>query len=157
MRSKIRILKKLKPQSIDMLVFKFDQEERMPDLPEVNGNKLLENENEFTIHEKEVLVHRSRVFYKSNLLSNFGFPEPLLTIGDCVTNDNYRGKGIYPHVIKYLGSRFSKGREVYVLVAPDNIASIRGIEKAGYTFVARLRAFRFLIFYFRKLSSPNKH
>jgi len=151
-----KILGKARPQAIDMLVFQFPEETPIPTVPMLNRASLQQSGNEFTIIEDGILVHRSRVFFKSNLLSNFGFSKPLMTIGDCLTDDRYRGKGIYPEVIRYLGSKFSKERRVYILVAPDNIPSIRGIEKAGFTFLTRLQAYRFLIFYLRKNDSSSR-
>ena len=145
-----KILRQFKPTSIDMLVFQYHTGGITSATPEVNGIKLQQNGNEFTIQENDVLVHRSRIFMKSNLLANFGFKGRLLTIGDCMTDDRYRGKGVYPSVLNYLGGRYAKERQVYVLVAPDNLASVRGIQKAGFTFKARLKAKRFLIFYLNK-------
>lgn len=150
MASLIKLFKKLMPRNVDMLVYYFPAQEERLELPEVHGIPLEQNGDEFTITKQGQLVHRSRIFHKSHLLSNFHFTQPLITIGDCLTDDQFRGMGIYPKVISYLGKKFSPSHQVYILVAPDNVPSIKGIEKAGFTFMARLQGFRFLIFYFKK-------
>lgn len=150
MAALFKLFKKLIPRNIDMLVYYFPEQDKCLELPEVQGIPLEQNGDEFTIIKQGQLVHRSRIFHKSHLLSNFHFTQPLVTIGDCFTNDHYRGLGIYPKVISYLGKKYSSSHQVYILVAPDNIPSIKGIEKAGFTFMARLQGFRFLIFYFKK-------
>ena len=54
-------------------------------------------------------------------------------IGPCVTNPQYRGRGIYPNVIKYICSNFTQeGAVFYMIVSANNTPSIRGIEKAGF-------------------------
>ncbi|TDQ19615.1 hypothetical protein DFQ04_1439 [Algoriphagus boseongensis] len=156
MNEVVKFLNKLKPQWADMLVFYFPQDSPKVEPPVVNGIDLKEEGNEFIFQENGLLIHRSRVFYKSNFLSNFNFSGPLITIGDCFTDDRYRGKGIYPQVLKYLGSKFSPERQVFILVAPENLSSIKGIEKAGFIFLGRLQGLRILIFYFFKKLSISR-
>lgn len=77
----------------------------------------------------------------------------LLSLGDreveikhCMTTPALRGRGIYPKVIhaimNYLGEQGT--RRVFMCVHPDNHSSIRGIEKAGFTFVGLIRFRKFL-------------
>lgn len=55
-------------------------------------------------------------------------------IGPCQTAEEYRGKGLYGMALHRITSE--KGNEqadFYMLVSEDNAASIRGIEKAGFS------------------------
>ena len=54
-------------------------------------------------------------------------------IGPCITNEQYRGNGIYPQILNYIvHSHGNKNTKFYMFVAKDNIPSIHGIEKAGF-------------------------
>lgn len=67
-------------------------------------------------------------------------------IGRCDTHPVFRGKNIYPvvlqHIVRYAATK-NKHR-CFITTAPTLVASIRGIEKAGFSFVGRLRRFRLL-------------
>lgn len=54
-------------------------------------------------------------------------------IRHCYTLREFRGRGLYPFMIRWLcGEAASQGiRRVFMLVAEDNLSSKRGIEKAG--------------------------
>lgn len=55
-------------------------------------------------------------------------------IGPCHTEVSHRGKGLYPMALNAIvHSAGSKGTEFYMIVDESNAASIRGIEKAGFT------------------------
>jgi len=66
-------------------------------------------------------------------------------IFDCFTTPAHRGKGIYTDTLIRLTSEIhAKGATALIAVDPANIASIRGIEKAGFQLLYRLdRACRF--------------
>jgi hypothetical protein len=146
----LKKLKKLRSQSIDMLLYSFPYGEKL-ELTESKWNLEFDPKaNEYSIHDGEILVHRSRIFHSSRLLSNFNISGPLITIGDCITDDRYRGLGIYPMVLRRIARDHAGKVQVFILVAPDNIPSIKGIEKAGFQFMGRLTCFRFLIFYLNK-------
>lgn len=55
-------------------------------------------------------------------------------IGPCLTVPEMRGRGIYPRVLSSIvkSYRSQNDADFYMLVAPDNRASIKGIEKAGF-------------------------
>jgi GNAT superfamily N-acetyltransferase len=60
-------------------------------------------------------------------------------IFDCFTMPSHRGKGIYTDtLIRLTGEIHSKGATALIAVDPDNIPSIRGIEKAGFRPLYRL-------------------
>ncbi len=141
----MKLFKKLKPYKVDALLYGLDRSSSMDfqevlplDYPVFFDSK----ESLFKIIEGEILVHKSKVFYKSRLLDAFGFKRPMILIGDCFTNDQYRGKGIYPAVISHILHKFIPENSVYMLVSPENIPSIRGIEKAGLRLIGRLKCLR---------------
>ncbi len=102
----------------------------------------------YFINDSGNFVHNSFVFPKLRLLKLLGKTGP--AIGQCVTNPQYRGRSIYPHVINLAARKeLSNGKsEVFIIVNSDNASSIRGIEKAGFKFYASVTAKRFLMFYF---------
>lgn len=54
-------------------------------------------------------------------------------IGPCLTYPAYRGKGIYPTVLRYICSSVGSEKTCfYMIVDSGNGSSIRGIEKAGF-------------------------
>lgn len=65
-------------------------------------------------------------------------------IGRCDTHPAFRGKNIYPvvlqHIVRYAATK-NKHR-CFITTAPTLVASIRGIEKAGFSFVGKLRRFQ---------------
>jgi len=64
-------------------------------------------------------------------------------IGPCVTYPDFRGKGIYPIVLKHIVSTMSNGKSsFYMLVEEKNAASIKGIEKAGFGKSANIKKTR---------------
>lgn len=141
----MKLLKKLKPYKVDTLLYGLEKsssknfQEVLPlDYPVFFDSK----ESLFKITLGETLVHKSKIFHKSRLLNAFGFHGPMILIGDCFTNDQYRGKGIYPAVISHILNKFIPKNNVYMLVSPENIPSIRGIEKAGLRLIGRLRCLR---------------
>jgi hypothetical protein len=56
-----------------------------------------------------------------------------LEIGPCWTHESYRGRNIYPAVITRILKRFKKEeRAFFMLTHRKNVASQKGIEKAGF-------------------------
>ena len=54
-------------------------------------------------------------------------------IGPCLTYPDFRGKGIYPEVLKHIYANVgSESTLFYMIVDENNSPSIRGIEKAGF-------------------------
>lgn len=62
-----------------------------------------------------------------------------LEIGPCVTDDAYRGRGIYPAVLRAIRARRTDARRLWVMAEAENTPSLRGIEKAGFRLVGRGR------------------
>lgn len=64
------------------------------------------------------------------------FKYPFLTnnewcIGPCNTPENFRGKGIYPYVLRYILKR-NQDRDFCMFIREENISSQRGVVKAGF-------------------------
>ena len=54
-------------------------------------------------------------------------------IGPCFTYPDHRGKGIYPEVLRFICCHIGDHNTTfYMIVDEKNIASIKGIEKAGF-------------------------
>ena len=90
-------------------------------------------------------AHSSWLNWSARLPRQFGFDGEAPVIEDCSTAEAFRGRGLYPQVLQHIAKEVAvttKVRSIYVLVAPDNHASIRGIEKVGFKQEARLRGLR---------------
>ncbi|RZJ34884.1 MAG: hypothetical protein EOO51_07875 [Flavobacterium sp.] len=146
-----KYLKYLRIAKIDILVYRMTADDAV-DLPqigyEIETEKIGKGVARYFIVDKEIPVHSSFLYSSRRILSLLNKKGPV--IGDCVTNADYRGKSIYPFVInKIAREQLHSGlSEVFINVNPDNVSSIRGIEKAGFQFFAHIRAKRFLLFYF---------
>jgi RimJ/RimL family protein N-acetyltransferase len=77
-------------------------------------------------------------FYKQILGEDSATP----MIGNCYTYPQYRGRGSYPRMIRAAcESLAAQGfQRAIITCAPDNAASIRGIEKAGFRRVKTLHS-----------------
>lgn len=53
-------------------------------------------------------------------------------IGPCFTLKEFRGKGIYPAVLKKITTAINENSTFYMIVSSQNISSIKGIEKAKF-------------------------
>lgn len=54
-------------------------------------------------------------------------------IGPCFTYSEYRGRGLYPAILRYIcGSVGKDNSTFYMIVDENNTPSIKGIEKAGF-------------------------
>lgn len=150
-------LKKIWLFQVDRLIYYYPNEKGFELKPEINGLPLIEKSGEYTLKQDGKSIHRSRVFKSSHLLKSFHFKDPFVVIGDCVTSPDFRGKGIYPQVIRFLGQKYSRNFQVYILVDPSNAPSIAGIEKAGYVFMGRIQGIRLFFFYIKKRISILKN
>lgn len=66
-------------------------------------------------------------------------------IGPCFTYPQYRGKGYYPQMLKYICSNIKTENSVfYMIVDETNLSSIKGIEKAGFQRCGTIKVTRFL-------------
>lgn len=58
-------------------------------------------------------------------------PDDGIHICYCETASDERGKGFYPMLLRYIRARYPR-KDLYMTVYEDNVASIKGIEKAGF-------------------------
>jgi GNAT superfamily N-acetyltransferase len=55
------------------------------------------------------------------------------------TFEAYRGKGIYPALLQYiLQNSSSAASRFWIIHAPENVASLKGIRKVGFKYVGKL-------------------
>lgn len=87
------------------------------------------------------ILHISWIYFQKHPNRFLALGEREAEIKFCLTLPALRGRGIYPRVIlSILDYLHSAGIErVFMCVYPDNIASIRGIEKAGFARVGKIR------------------
>ena len=70
---------------------------------------------------------------------------------------NWRGNNLYPITIKHLVDKFKAQYDsMYISVAPDNVSSIRGVEKLQFRFVDSFTFIRLLRFTFNKFTLRNE-
>lgn len=60
------------------------------------------------------------------------------------TSPVYRGLNFYPAMLLHIQKQFfaRKGEKIYICCGVENIASVKGIQKAGFSFVKTIRAVR---------------
>jgi len=150
----IRKFKKLlKVVNIDILVYRMLEDYLMPfpdPIFKIESDSVSPQKKQFFIEDQGQVVHRSFLFSKVRVLKLVSKTGPV--IGDCVTIPEYRGKSIYPFVIHNIAAQVLTSKEspeVFIIVNPGNINSIRGIEKAGFKFYKKIKAKRFLLFYYQ--------
>jgi len=101
----------------------------------------------FLAFNKNQVVHSAWAHYFDGINEVF----PLVKIkrdeafiGRCETHPEFRGKNIYPvvlqHIVRHVFARNKK--KCFISTDPKNIASIKGIEKAGFSFVWKKRKIR---------------
>lgn len=72
-------------------------------------------------------------------------------IGPCYTAPSYRGRGIYPAVLRYICTNVGNDNtNFYMIVSDTNAPSVRGIEKASFSRIGYVRVSRFKRYYLSK-------
>lgn len=101
----------------------------------------------FLVFSEDRLTHVSWLWYHPGIreqLVNVKLKANEGHIATCYTAPDFRGNNIYPvvlqHILKYAANKNMS--RVYISSAPKNVASIRGIEKAGFTKISTIRGFR---------------
>lgn len=88
----------------------------------------------FALDKDGKIVHTSYTICK-----NFKYPfmnKGEILIGPCYTEESARGKGIYPFVLNNIINN-TDNEEYYLIIRPENIASIHGAKKAGFVLTDR--------------------
>lgn len=144
-----RLLKKLKILHIDVLVYRMDVvvDYHQPEFKYTIEKHRQRNKWRYYINEGNILIHQSYLYDSIFLLQSIHKKGPV--IGDCFTDENYRGQSIYPVVINTIAKEALQNneREVFMIVNRDNINSIKGIQKAGFVIFASIICKRWLWFY----------
>jgi hypothetical protein len=78
---------------------------------------------------------RGREFFVSDLNQTLKLAPDQVYLSDCYTTHPWRGRGLYPTVLRSAMWHVSQegAREAFIVASDTNLASIRGIEKAGFT------------------------
>ena len=147
-----KVLKYLRVIPIDVFVYSMTKDSLVAfeDIGyKIEQEKVTENKERFFIADNHKVIHQSFLFQKLFLLNIINKKGP--AIGECSTIPEYKGKSIYPFVINYIARQeltSSSSKEVFIIVNSNNISSIKGIEKAGFTLHTKIKAKRFLVFHF---------
>ncbi|MBP6557905.1 MAG: hypothetical protein KAX93_00610 [Flavobacterium sp.] len=115
----------------------------------IESEQVSKNKKRFFIQVEGKVIHESFLFERLFVLRLIDKKGP--TIGDCRTVDAFKGKSIYPYVINHIAvEEIGKHNreEVFIIVSPNNLSSIKGIEKAGFKIHTKVTAKRFLFFHF---------
>lgn len=147
------LFRKFKPVSVNSLLYGFDKGAQLNE--KISGEfpfkiSFSSIEPMFFIEVEGTIIHKSKIFKKSFLLKSFGIKQPFVAIGDCFTNNEYRGKGIYPKVIQEAIMHYKSTHSVYMLVGVDNHPSIKGIENAGLKRLGNIKCLKIGPLYFNK-------
>lgn len=102
----------------------------------------------FYIKQVGKIVHTSCVVPRCFKFPFLGPGE--YSIGPCVTAPQFRGQGLYGKTLTYItGHPMYRDGVFYMSVNEHNAASIRGIEKAGFRRVGKIRKTKILKRYYR--------
>lgn len=109
---------------------------------------LLDNGGEmFLAFSKGQLAHIAWLLYSPGICEashSVKIKQDEAYISSCYTHHRLRGRNIYPAVLQHI-LEYATARNVdtyFISTDSSNIASIKGIEKAGFSFVGKLRIFR---------------
>ena len=93
------------------------------------------------VSDTQEIQHVSWIYYEKDPNRFMRLEPGHAEIKYCLTLPEFRGRGIYPRVLKMIVARLTeKGIErVFICVKADNHASLRGVEKAGFTRVGQIR------------------
>lgn len=87
------------------------------------------------------IIHSSYVIprcYKFPFLRGGEYHD--IEIGLCVTDPEYRGRGLYPYVLTdILCHKLGETDRAYMIIDSDNISSIRGVMKTGFIRTAEIK------------------
>jgi|GEM_PF-608692 len=146
----------IKIKDVDVSIYHLTDNDEIINLPmieyEIKKEIISSSTTRYFINYNGLFVHHSFLYKKKRVLKVINRKGPI--IGDCVTAIDFRGKSIYPFVLNYIVKDYfsnKKNKEIFVLVANKNLNSIRGIEKSGFKLHSKIKAKRFLFFYYNIL------
>lgn len=97
-------------------------------------------------HDNEV-IHTSYVIPRCVKFPFLG--EGDYEIGPCVTNENYRSRGVYRYMLRLITAS-DPDAVFYMIVRDSNVPSIKGIEAAGFQLCGKVKRTRFLKNYYKE-------
>ena len=94
----------------------------------------------FIYKKNGAIGHISWIYYKNDPNRIIELRKDEGEVKYSLTLPELRGKGIYPDVLIEV-QRYLKGKgykRLFICTREDNLASVRGIEKAGFTFITKI-------------------
>jgi hypothetical protein len=90
--------------------------------------------------ETRNVVAYAFVLFATDYKNVLGVPEDIPLIANCFTKPAWRGRHLYPRLLRRVCVELARAghKRAVISCAPDNVASIRGIERAGFRRVARI-------------------
>ena len=91
----------------------------------------------YIVRNGNKVIHTSYVIHRC-----FKFPfldKQDIEIGPCYTLAEERGKGIYPYVLSVILESHLEHGVAYMIVDEDNMSSLNGITKLGFSSVGQVR------------------
>lgn len=148
-----KILRRLKVISIDVYIYQMRNYKPFNDVDinyKVDKSVINAGKTCYFIKDSDRIIHKSYLFAKVFLLKSINKIGPV--IGDCVTVKSHRGQSIYPFVINGIAKEIieNENKPVFIIVDRENLSSIKGIEKAGFSKLAAIVAKRWLWFYLKR-------
>lgn len=127
---------------VDKLVdegFKFGLFQNIHDIKDL----LVKRKILFCVFKKEEWAHSSWLSLEDNSIIDPFFKKQsaiyTACVGICSTSPSFRGLGLYPLVLSYICEYLKENGKLIVFISTrkENIASIKGINKAGFTVYGR--------------------
>lgn len=108
---------------------------------EFNCHKYDQVEDFFVFAADDAIKHISWLYDNKSPNRIISLAPCQVEIKYCLTLPEYRGQGIYPRVLKHITAYCSVRNvtDIFIAVNHDNFPSIRGIEKAGFKKVHRMK------------------
>lgn len=99
----------------------------------------------YVVRINGMLAHYCYLAYDVLLPVQYGFDAGVPVMADSFTMPEFRGRRLQPLVLRHIVGEVLErglGDKVYLTIEPDNIASIKGNERAGLRCLARLQGVR---------------
>jgi len=100
-------------------------------------------------------ININRKHYMGEIDKNIVFKTETVFIYDCITPVTFRGLGYYPSLIRQLSILYSQ-YSVFIYTLSNNIASQKGIKKAGFVETHRMVRVATRVFLFKNFNSGQK-
>lgn len=100
----------------------------------------------YRVPEKNIFGHISWVYHKGDPNRTLRLADGECEIMFCLTLPEFRGLGLYPNALREIQSDLKRRGYLrcFICVEEGNLASTRGIEKAGFVYAGRVTFRKFL-------------